>query len=129
MLADRECEITSIGGDCRAAKNSRFLTAPQLGAGSVGELPDALAGAGRGDIQKIVRAQPRGESRAGRERDWSRGRQLSWVNQRSASARVFVFGLASVTTRRRPSALAASEVYRSRPEVSRWGMRRSTSML
>ena len=38
-------------------------------------------------------------------------------------------GLASVTTRRRPSALAASEVYRSRPEVNRWGMRRSTSML
>ena len=38
-------------------------------------------------------------------------------------------GLASVTTRRRPSELAASDVYRSRPEVSRWGMRRSTSML
>ena len=40
-----------------------------------------------------------------------------------------LFGLASVTTRRRPSALAASDVYRSRPELSRWGMRRSTSML
>ncbi len=40
-----------------------------------------------------------------------------------------LFELASVTTRRRPSALAASDVYRSRPEVSRWGMRRSTSML
>ena len=40
-----------------------------------------------------------------------------------------LFGLARVTTRRRPSALAASDVYRSRPEVSRWGMRRSTSML
>ena len=29
------------------------------------------------------------------------------------------FGLARVTTRRRPSALAASDVYRSRPELSR----------
>ena len=37
-------------------------------------------------------------------------------------------GLASVATRRRPSALAASEVYRSRPALNRWGMRRSTSI-
>ena len=40
-----------------------------------------------------------------------------------------LFGLASATTSRRPSALAASDVYRSRPELNRWGMRRSTSTL
>jgi hypothetical protein len=40
-----------------------------------------------------------------------------------------LFGLATVTTRRRASALAASDVSRSGPVVSRWGTRRSTLML
>ncbi len=68
---------------------------------------------------------------AGRTPCWSSARleppaTTPRVNQRWASARLF-FGLAGVSTRRRPSALAASDVYRSRPEVNRWGTRRSTS--
>ncbi len=40
-----------------------------------------------------------------------------------------LFALASVATRRRPSALAASDVYRSRPKLTRRGWRWSRSML
>ncbi|MNC97166.1 hypothetical protein D3C83_147320 [compost metagenome] len=39
------------------------------------------------------------------------------------------FGLASVATRRRPSALDESEVYLSMPNVTRLGLRCSTSKL
>jgi len=39
-----------------------------------------------------------------------------------------LFGVASVATSRRPSALAASDVYRSMPGANRWGIRRSTSI-
>ena len=39
------------------------------------------------------------------------------------------FGLVAVTTSRRPSALAANDVYLSGPDVRRWGIRRSRFML
>src|ERR1039457_6899784 len=54
VLPDREYDISSIGGDGRAAKDLRSLTTPQLRASSVGELPDTLARAGRRNIQKII---------------------------------------------------------------------------
>src|SRR6202165_3351258 len=71
VLPDRECDILSIAGDCRAAKDSRSLTAPQLRVSSVGGLPDTLARAGRRNKQKIIWTQSWGEPRAGRQRDSS----------------------------------------------------------
>ena len=59
MLAYGECVRPLIGGDCRAAKDSRVLSAPQLGASFVGELPDTLACAGCCNVQEIVRTQSR----------------------------------------------------------------------
>ena len=75
-LPDRERNIPSIGGNCRAAKDSRSLTTPQLRAGSVGELPDTLARASRRNIQKIIWPQSGGEPHAGRKRDSSGRRHL-----------------------------------------------------
>jgi hypothetical protein len=51
-LLDRECDLPSVGGDCRSAKDSRSLTTPQLRSSSFGELPDALARATCRNIQK-----------------------------------------------------------------------------
>src|SRR5277367_1365897 len=56
MLADRERNRPSIRRDCRSAKDSRSLTAPQLRSSSaVGELPDTLVRTGRRNVQKIIR--------------------------------------------------------------------------
>jgi hypothetical protein len=46
VLLGGECDIPSIGGECRAAKGSRSLTTPQLRGGFLRKLPDALARAG-----------------------------------------------------------------------------------
>src|SRR6266550_7571867 len=76
VLPDRECDILSIAGNCRAAKDSRSLATPQLRVSSVGGLPDTLARAGRRNIQKIVWTQSWREPRAGRQRDSSSRRYL-----------------------------------------------------
>src|SRR2546426_6134248 len=76
VLPDRECDILSIGGDRRAAKDSRSRTTPQLRVRPVGGLPDTLARAGRRNIQKIIWTQSWREPRAGRQRDSSRRRRL-----------------------------------------------------
>src|SRR5258705_3354199 len=76
VLPDRERDIPSIRGDCRAAKDLRSQTSPQLRGSSVGELPDTLARAGRRNIQKIIWTESRGEPRAGRQRDSRRRRRL-----------------------------------------------------
>ena len=47
------------------------------------------------------------------------GADISMGESASRSRQSVRFGVASVRTNRRPSALAASEVYRSGPEVSR----------
>ena len=89
VLPDRECDVPSIGGDCRAAKDLRSLATPQLRARSVGELPDTLARAGRRNIQKIIWTQSWGEPRAGRQRDSSSRRYSAAGESAIASARVF----------------------------------------
>src|SRR6266851_1290987 len=76
MLADGECDVPSVAGDCRPAKDLRSLSAPQFRANSVGELPYAFAAARRRNIQKIVSAQTWRESGIGCERDSSRRRHL-----------------------------------------------------
>ena len=128
VLLDGECDIPSIGGDCRAANDSRSLTTPQLRGSSVGKLPDALARAGGGNVQKIIWPS-RGENPVLVDSEIGAAAE-TWVGALVIGKRQRVlFGLASVTTTRRPSALAASDVYRSSPELKRWGMRRSMSML
>jgi hypothetical protein len=54
VLPNRERDGPPVGGDCRAAKDSRSLTTPQLRVNSIGELPDTLTRASRGNIQKII---------------------------------------------------------------------------
>src|SRR6266853_1862743 len=76
MLADGECDVPSVGGDCRPAKDLRSLSAPQFRSNSIGELPYIFAGARRRNIQKKVSAQTWRESGIGRERDSSRRRHL-----------------------------------------------------
>ena len=89
VLPDRECDVASIGGDCRAAKDSRSLTTPQLRA-------DCRWRASR--YSRPCRSQKHTEDNsdpvAGRILCWSSARSElpptpRWVNQRSASARVF----------------------------------------
>ena len=66
----------SIGRDCRAAKDLRVLSAPQLRGRSVGEFPYTLARASCRNIEEIIGTQAGGEAGAGCERDLSRGRCL-----------------------------------------------------
>src|SRR5258708_14495614 len=76
MLADRECDVPSVGGDCRPAKDLLSLSVPQFRSHSIGELPYTFAGAGRRNIQKIVSAHTWREPAIARERDSRRRRHL-----------------------------------------------------
>src|SRR5580698_3351810 len=76
MLPDREGDIPSLSGDCRAAENLCSLTAPQLRASSVGELPDTLACPRGGNVQEIIGTQPWREPCTGSQRNSRSRRQF-----------------------------------------------------
>src|SRR6266851_5554980 len=50
MLADGECDVPSVGRDCRPAKDLRSLAPPQFCSSSIGELPYTFADARRRNI-------------------------------------------------------------------------------
>src|ERR1700748_53375 len=54
VLAGPGIDAASIGRDGWATQNLRALTAPQLCAGSVSDLPNTLGGAGGRSVQKII---------------------------------------------------------------------------
>ena len=110
--------MSAIGGDAGAANDLRSIAAPQFRVRSVRPLPDAFAGAGRRDVDKIIRPKPGRERASGRQGDSSREASSALESPIRIRQRV-LFGLARVTTRRLPSAVAASDVYRSGPKVSR----------
>src|ERR1700722_9971578 len=76
MLADREGHIVSIGRTAWAADHLDALATPQLGAGSIGKLPDVLARAAAGKIEKIIGPKPGRETGTGGKRDGGRRRHL-----------------------------------------------------
>ena len=74
VLADGECDVASVGGDGGATEDLRCFAAPEFCAVAVGELPDALAGTGGGDVEEVAGTEAGGEASAGGERDrlvWS----------------------------------------------------------
>ena len=118
VLQNGESDRSSVAGDRRAAQDLCSLAIPQFRGSLVGDFPDALAASGCRNIKKIVGSDAWGESvpvvngiRAAA--DISTGESASGNRQR------VLLVVSSVATRRRPSVVAASEVYRSRPEVSR----------
>ena len=117
VLPDGERDVSSIGGDCRAAKDLRPLSTPQL-RGWFRWRASRYSRPCRSQKHREGNSDPV----AGRSRCWLSARfaicvPTASVGESAMRKRQSVLrGLASVATRRRPSALAASDVYRSRPE-------------
>ena len=99
--------------------NLRTMAVPQLCGSLVPDFPDALAGF----RQQRCKADSPDQIVERTPFQWSTGRETwddIWTGESARRNRQSVlFGVTSVTTRRRPSALAAKDEYRSSPEVRR----------
>jgi len=128
-VPDREYDITSIEGDCRAAKDLRSLTTPQLRSSSVASFQILSPVPVRGNIQKNNLGPVAERILCQSSAEFEPPSASRSVNQRSANARVFFSDLRvsqpDGDRQRLPPAMCTGQV-----QKSAYGkMRCSTSML